>query len=146
MRKLDEYMARNLLNAAHDAWCEGEIERMLSYYADDCIYWCNAGSIDGSPFVVEGKQALRTFLWSIASVAESKSVIEHFHFADGIGRAKVEAYIEHRRTGHTLAGSFRQIVTYRGRKIARCEEYHDAAKMAAFWRLVTSEETAEDPK
>lgn len=146
LRKLDECTARNLLNATHDAWCKGEIERLLSYYADDCVYWCNAGSLDGSPFVVEGKQALRTFLWSIASVAESHSVIDNFHLDDGIARANVEAYIRHRRTGYVLAGSYRQIVTYRGRKIARSEEYHDAAKMAAFWRLVTSEEAAENRK
>lgn len=144
MKKLDEYMARSLLEAAHAAWCKGEIETLLSYYADDCVYWCNAGALDGSPFVVEGKQHFRTFLRSIASVAESISVIEHFQFEDGIGRAKIEAYIRHRRTGHVLAGTYRQIVTYRGRKIARSEEYHDAAKMAAFWRLVTSDETAED--
>jgi ketosteroid isomerase-like protein len=137
-------MARSLLNAAHDAWCKGEIERLLSCYVDDCTYWCNAGSLDGTPFILEGKQALRTFLQSICAVAESKSVIEHFQFEDGAGRAQIEAYIRHRRTGYVLAGSYRQIVTYRGRKILRSEEYHDAAKMAAFWRLVTSDETAED--
>jgi len=142
LRKLDEYMARSLLEATHNAWCNGDVERLLSYYVDDCTYWCNTGSLDGTPFIVEGKQPYRTFLRSIASVAESASVIEHFQFEDGIGRAKVEAYIRHRRTGHVLAGSFRQIIIYRGRKIARCEEYHDAAKMAAFWRLVTCDESA----
>lgn len=146
MKKLDEHTARSVLDAAHDAWCKGEIERLLSYYVDDCTYWCNAGSLDGTPFVVEGKQAYRTFLRSITSVAESASVIEHFQFEDGVARAKIEAYIRHLRTGHVLAGSYRQIVTYRGRKIVKCEEYHDAAKMAAFWRLVTSDETADDPK
>ncbi|MGE0023588.1 MAG: nuclear transport factor 2 family protein [Hyphomicrobium sp.] len=142
MKKLDEYMARSLIEASHDAWCKGEVERLLGYYADDCTYWCNAGSLAGTPFIVEGKQAYRTFLRSISSVAESASVIEHFQFVDGVGRAQVEAYIRHRRTGHVLAGSYRQIVTYRGRKIVRCEEYHDAAKMAAFWRLVTCDEPA----
>lgn len=133
------------MEAAHDAWCKGEIERLLGHYVDDCTYWCNAGTLDGSPFIVEGKQPYRTFLRSIASVAESGSVIEHFQFEDGVGRAQVEAYIRHRRTGHVLSGTYRQIVTYRGRKIARCEEYHDAAKMAAFWRMVTSDETPESP-
>lgn len=146
MKKLDGYMARSVLDATHNAWCKGEIERLLSYYADDCTYWCNAGTLDGAPFIIEGKQGLRTFLASITAVAESASVIDHFQFEDGIARASIEAYIRHRRTGHVLAGSYRQVVFYRGRKIARCEEYHDAAKMAAFWRLVTSDETAEDPK
>lgn len=143
MRKLDECTALNILSAAHDAWCRADIERLLSYYADDCIIWCNAGPLDGEPFVIEGKQCYRTFLWSIASVAESRSVIDNFRFEDGKGRASVEAYIRHRRTGHVLAGTFRQIVTYRGRKIARLEDYHDAAKMAAFWRLVRCDDAAE---
>jgi ketosteroid isomerase-like protein len=135
-----------LLEAAHDAWCKGDVEGVLGCYADDCTYWCNAGSHDGVPFAVEGKPAFRVFLQSIVAAAESRSVIEHFQFEDGVGRAQVEAYIRHRGTGHVLAGSFRQIVTFSGHKIVRLEEYHDAAKMAAFWRLVASEETADDAK
>lgn len=142
MRKLDEHMARSLLESSHDAWCKGEIERLLSYYVDDCTYWCNCGSLDGSPFIIEGKPHYRTFLMSISSVAESASVIEHFQFEDGVARVKAEAYIRHRRTGHVLSGTYRQVVTYRGRKILRTEEFHDAAKMAAFWRMVTCDETA----
>ena len=144
MKKLDAQTARDVLDATHDAWCKGDIERLLSYYVDDLTYWCNAGSLDGTPYVIEGKQDFRTFLRSIAAVADSGSATDHFHFEDGIGRAKVEAFIKHRRTGHMLSGSYRQVVTYRGRKILRLEEYHDAAKMAAFWRLVTSDETTED--
>ncbi|WP_072396127.1 nuclear transport factor 2 family protein [Hyphomicrobium sp. CS1GBMeth3] len=144
MKKLDECTALNILSATHDAWCRADIERLLSYYADDCVYWCNAGPLNGVPFVIEGKQALRTFLWSITSVAESRAVIEHFHFEDGLGRANVEAYLRHRRTGLVLAGSYRHIVTYRGRKIARSEQYHDAAKMAAFWQMVRCDEASED--
>jgi ketosteroid isomerase-like protein len=143
LRKLDAQTARDVLDAAHDAWCKGDIERLLSYYVDDLTYWCNAGSLDGVPYVIEGKQPYRTFLRSIAAVAESASVTEQFQFEDGIGRARVEAYIRHRRTGHTLSGTYRQVVTFRGRKILRLDEYHDAAKMAAFWRMVTSDEAAE---
>lgn len=146
MKKLDAQLAREVLDASHDAWCKGEIERLLSYYADDLTYWCNAGSLDGTPYVIEGKPAYRTFLRSIASVAESASVTEHFTFEDGVARASVEAYIRHRRTGHTLSGTYRQVVTYRGRKILKIEEFHDAAKMAAFWRMVTSDEAAEERK
>lgn len=140
LKRLDAQTAREILDSAHDAWCKGDIERILCHYVDDLTYWCNAGSLDGTPYVIEGKQAFRTFLTSIASVAESASVTEHFQFEDGVGRAKVEAYIRHKKTGHTLSGTFRQIVTYRGKKIAKLEEYHDAAKMAAFWRLVASDE------
>jgi ketosteroid isomerase-like protein len=134
-------MAREVLDSTHNAWSRGEIELMLSHVVEDVVYWCNAG-LEGAPYIIEGKPSYRTFLTSIVSVAESATATEHFQFEDGIGRAKVEAYIRHRRTGHVLSGSFRQVITYRGRKIAKIEEYHDAAKMAAFWRLVTCDETA----
>jgi ketosteroid isomerase-like protein len=142
LKKLDAHAAREIIDSAHNAWSRGEIEAILAHYTDDMVYWCNAGSLDGVPYVIEGKQAHRTFLRSIMSVAESATATEHFQFEDGIGRATVEAYIRHRRTGHVLSGTFRQIITYRGRKIARLDEYHDAAKMAAFWRMVTCEEAA----
>jgi ketosteroid isomerase-like protein len=145
LRKLDELTARSLLEQAHDAWCRADIESLLCHYSEDCIYWCNAGSLDGVPYIIEGKADYRTFLRSIVSVAESRSVIDSFVFEDGVGRARIEAYITHRRTGHSLSGTYRQVVTYRGRKIVRCDEYHDAAKMAAFWRMVKCDEAQEAP-
>jgi ketosteroid isomerase-like protein len=146
LRELDAYRARSLLDASHGAWCNGDIDRLLSYYADDCLYWCNAGAIDGSPFTLVGKPAFRDFLRNVSSVAESRSVIDLFQFDGKIARAQIDTYVRHRRTGHVLAGSYRQVVTYRGNEIWRIEEYHDAARMAAFWRLVASEETAGDPQ
>lgn len=146
MKKLDAHTAREVLDGTHAAWCAGDIERVLSFYTDDLVYWCNAGSIEGQPYTVEGKPAFRTFMHSIVGVAESGSVTEYFHFDNNIGRASVECYLLHRRTGLVLSGTFRQVVHFRGRKIARLEEYHDAAKMGAFWRLVTCEQTAEQPE
>lgn len=143
MKKLDAKSARDVVDGTHAAWTEGDIERLLSSYTDDLFYWCNAGSIEGTPHIIEGKADFRTFLYSIHAVAESGSVVDYFQFEDGIGRAKVDCYILHRRTGLLLSGSFRQVVTFRGRKIARLEDYHDAAKMAAFWRLVTCEDTVD---
>lgn len=82
-------------------------------------------------------------LQPIADVAESVSVSEYFRFSDGIGRAKIECYIRHKTTHHTLVGSYRQLVTYRGNRIARMEEFHDAAKMIAFWRMISGEAAIE---
>lgn len=141
MKKLDAQIARDVVDGTHAAWSNGDIERLLSFYTDDLTYWCNAGSIEGTPYILHGKPAFRTFLHSIHAVAESGSVTEYFHFEDGVARTSVECYLLHRRTGLVLSGSFRQVMTFRGRRIVRLEDYHDAAKMAAFWRLVTCEET-----
>lgn len=141
--ELNAHTAREILDATHAAWSKGDLETMSSWFADDMTYWSNTGSQDGSPLVIHGRTAHRAMLQSVFTVAESMSVTEHFQFSHGIGRAQVEAYIRHRQTGLVLSGSFRQIVTYRGDRILRLDEYHDAAKMAAFWRLVMSETSVE---
>lgn len=39
-----------------------------------------------------------------------------------------------------LSGSFRQVSLFGGMKIMAIEEFHDAAKMRAFWKMVRSDE------
>jgi hypothetical protein len=63
--------------------------------------------------------------------------------SDGVGRSKIECYIRHKTTHHTLVGSYRQLVTYRDNRIARTEEFHDAAKMIAFWKMISGEAAIE---
>ncbi len=127
------------MDLAHAAWSTGDIEGVLAQYVDDLTYWCNTGGPDGTPMTIAGKDGLRDFMQSIAQVAESVSVSEYFRLQDGVGRANIECYIRHKSTGHKLVGSYRQVVTYRGDKIARLEEFHDAARMAAFWRLIAGD-------
>jgi ketosteroid isomerase-like protein len=141
--ELNAHTAREILDATHIAWSKGDIEGMSSWFADDMTYWSNTGSRDGSPLIIHGRAAHVAMLQSVFGVAESMSVTEHFQFSHGIGRAQVEAYIRHRQTGLVLSGTYRQIVTYRAGKILRLDEYHDAAKMAAFWNLVMSETSLE---
>lgn len=141
---LDELSARGILDVVNAAWSEGDLDRMLRYYADDVVYWCNAGGPDGGPLTISGKAALAEFLRSTQAVAESVCVAEYFRLIDGVGRSRVEAFIRHKQTGHTLSGSYRQLITFRDGKIARVEEFHDAAKFAAFWRLIRGEPIAAD--
>jgi ketosteroid isomerase-like protein len=128
-----------ILQATHAAWSTGDVEGVVSHFVDDVTYFCNTGGPDGGPLTIQGKKPYREFLQQIVEVAESVSVSEYFRFADGIGRAKIECYIRHKTTRHTLVGSYRQLVTYRGDKIERLEEFHDAAKMIAFWRMISGE-------
>ena len=141
--QLDEHRARMILEATHTAWSNGDIEAMARHFVDDVTYFCNTGGPDGGPLTINGKKAYRETLQQIADVAESVAVSEYFRFSDGIGRAKVECYIRHRTTRHTLVGSYRQVVTYRGDRIERLEEFHDAAKMIAFWRMISGEAAIE---
>jgi ketosteroid isomerase-like protein len=139
---LDEHRARMIVHAAHAAWCRADIEGVLAQYTDNLTYWINSAP-DGGPLMLEGKDALRSMLNSVVEVAESVSVPEYFRFNDGKGRATIEAYIRHKTTGHTLVGSYRQVVTFRGDRIASVEEYHDAARMIAFWKMISGEAAIE---
>lgn len=112
---------------------------MLRLYDEDVIYWCNAGGPRRKPLMIVGKPVFRNFLESVADVAESVCVTEYFRLIGGVGRTKIDAYMRHKQTGHTLVGSYRQVVTFRDRKILRLDEYHDAAKMVAFWRIIAGE-------
>jgi ketosteroid isomerase-like protein len=136
---LDEHRARMILDLSHAAWSRGDVEGVLSHYVDDLTWFCNTGGVDGGPLTIKGKQALRQMLQPIVDVAESVSVSEYFRFVDGIGRAKIECYIRHKTTRHLMVGSYRQLITYRGDKIERMEEFHDAAKMVAFWQMISGE-------
>jgi len=139
VRKIDARIARDILASAHEAWSNGALERMLGHYVDNLTYWCNVGAIDGQPFTIEGKQGLRTLLRSVLAVTESATSIETFRFEAGVADASIAAHVRHRRTGHEMSGVYRQVVTFRGRKILRCDEHHDAERMSAFWRMVTIE-------
>jgi len=140
---LDEHRARMILEATHAAWSRGDVEGVVGNFTDDLTYFCNTGGPDGGPLTIVGQSAYREFLDKIVEVAESVSVPEYFRFQDGIGRAKVECYIRHNTTRHALVGSYRQLITYRGNRIVRMEEFHDAAKMIAFWRMISSEAAIE---
>jgi ketosteroid isomerase-like protein len=141
----DECRARVTLDAVHAAWSEVDVDGMLRHFTDDVVYWLNVGDPSGGPLKIVGTAGLRDFLVGIATVVESISVVEYFRLVDGIGRSQVAAYVKHRVTGLTLAGTYRQVITYRDGKIARVQEYHDAAKMAAFWRLIADESRAGAP-
>lgn len=136
---LDELNARAILDGAHAAWSKGDVDAMLRYCDDDVVYWCNAGGPRRKPLTIVGKPVFRDFLEAVTAVTESICVMEYFRLVDGVGRAKIEGCVRHRFSGHALVCSFRQVVTFRDRRILRIDEYHDAAKMVAFWRIVAGE-------
>jgi hypothetical protein len=35
-----------------------------------------------------------------------------------------------------MTGTYREICTFRGNKIWKIEDFHDAARMSAFWKLI----------
>ena len=135
--------ARMLVDAAHLAWSNRDVEALLACYCEDIHYSCNTGS-SAEPFVAVGKQAMRDFLLPVLDIAESMSVVDRFVFKDNMARATIACFVTHKATGHVLSGSYRQVLVFREGKIAKIEEFHDAARIAAFWKMVDVE-AASDP-
>ena len=142
---LDEAKAKSILEAAHTAWSCGDIEGMLSWYHDELTYFCNTGAPDGGPLELFGKADMRAFLEPVLQIAECTTVPIAFSYKDGVGRAHIDVVLRHLKTRHTLTGLYRQVVKFDGCKIVAVEEFHDAARMRAFWNMVLSSNDDTEP-
>jgi ketosteroid isomerase-like protein len=133
---LNSDTAKAIVESAHAAWNAGSVEGVLDKYVDDLIYVSNIEGANGEPLTIYGKEAFRAQFMPVMAAVESKTSIDGFHFQGGIARVRLSAFVRHRTTGHLLTGSFRQIMHFRGFQICKLEDFHDAAKVNAFWRLV----------
>jgi ketosteroid isomerase-like protein len=141
--QMNALAARMLVDAAHLAWSNRDTTTLLACYCDDICYTCNTGSSGAESFRAVGKQAMLDFLLSVLATTESMSIIEGFAFKDSTARANVACFVKHKATGHVLNGTYRQILTFCDGKIASIDEYHDAARIAAFWKMVDAEALAD---
>jgi ketosteroid isomerase-like protein len=124
------------LESAQEAWNAGSVEGVLDKYVDDLVYTTNSGGPNGESLTFRGKAELRNLYRTTMEVLDSASRLESLRYENGIVRTRLTAVIRHRATGHILTCSLRQILRFRGFRIAEQEDFHDAAKLAAFWRLV----------
>ncbi len=128
--------AKAILEAAQGAWAAGSVEGVLDKYADDLLYVSNTGAPSGESLTINGKDDLRRRFVAVMAAVQSQSRIDAFRYENGVARVRLSAVIRHRSTGHVFTCSLRQVICFRGFQIAKHEDFHDAAKMAAFWRLV----------
>lgn len=128
--------AKAIAEEAHRAFSAGDIEAVLATYTDDFYFKRNAEDFIGPPLILEGKDAMRSFLTDIMQKAECMSIIDTFTFHSGIGRARTLYYLKDRQTGASYTSNSRQLMTFRKMQIATMEIYHDRARLNAFFRLV----------
>lgn len=140
MRVLNEVTAETILEAFHAAWSQGDVSRMLWWCHPEITYFMNTGAADGGPMRLHGKSEMQAFLGQILRAATSMTVPLSFSYRDGVGRAQIEAFVQHRGTGNVLSGTYRQVIFFDDFKIVALEEFHDAAKLKVFWEMVRNEE------
>lgn len=128
--------ARAIAEEAHRAFSAGDVEAVLETYTDDFYFKRNAEDFIGAPLIIEGKDAMRSFLKNIMQKAECMSFIDSFTFHSGIGRARALYYLKDRQLGTSYTANLRQIITFRNMQIATMDVYHDRARLNAFFRLI----------
>lgn len=129
-----------MVSACHDAWSTRDLDRLLTYYSPNMVYICNAEPSGAHPVRYVGLEAFRGFLAPVLELIESVSVVEGFQFSGNTARATIACYMKHFATGIVLSGQYRQVFQFTGDRISQLEEYHDAARIATFWELVTQTE------
>lgn len=140
---MDRHRAEVIIHACHDAWSAGDLKRMFAYYNPNVLYTCNTLVGDGFPQQISGRDAMRDFLVPMLDEVECLTVVEAFHFTEDTARAMIAVWLRHLSTGIELSGQFRQVFRFdEFYKIVSLEEFHDAAKLRAFWQLVHQTEAA----
>lgn len=143
---INEPTAKSIIEAAHAAWNDRDLEAMLDWYCDDARYFCNCGAPDGGALTLYGKSDMRAFLTPVLAMSECISVPLNFAYRDGEGLAAVEVVLRHFATGHILKATYRQRVVFEDSKIKTLEEFHDVDGMKRFWDMVLSSGAATAPK
>ena len=135
----EQETTRRLMLDCLAAWTNGDLEGALSFMAEDVAHILN---IDGAvvPFAasVEGKPALRKKLQLLLDTFELGDLVNESLRGEGCKATGHYKFIYiHRASGERLSGSFRFVIEQRNGLISRMEEYHDAAYVEAFVRLVS---------
>jgi ketosteroid isomerase-like protein len=139
----EQETTRRLFLDCFAAWTNRDLEGTLSFMSEDVAHILN---LDGTlvPYgaSVEGKPALRQKLQLLLDTFEFGALVNEGLRVEGrkaTGHYKF-IYI-HFASGERLSGSFRFVIEQRGGLIFRMEEYHDAAYVEAFARLVSMPKT-----
>lgn len=133
---------RDVATRALQRWGERDLDGTLELIAEDVVHVLN---IDGNlaPFAksVAGKAELRPKLQSMLDALWFEQFdIVSVKALDTCARALITIRYRHRQTGEELATTFRMIMEVTDGLITLMEEYHDAAYVEAFLRLVSMEQ------
>jgi ketosteroid isomerase-like protein len=126
-----------VVNAFNAAWAEGDIDKAISFVAEDSVY---ALHISGEALPHGGETVGRDNIGAaLRRVREDFEYILYRPFkltADGdTVRFQVEFMYRHRESGEKLEGRSRMVMVVNDGKLVRTDEYHDRAKVEAFMRL-----------
>lgn len=140
MKRLSETQAIEVIEDYHVRWSDADVSGMMKLCHQDVVLRLVNAAPDGGTLNFVGKQAITEFLAPISQVTICTNIPLHTRYSDGTARTQVDATVRHKRTGHILRGTYRQLVQFDGREILSFDEFHDMAMMRAFWEMVREDE------
>jgi ketosteroid isomerase-like protein len=129
-----------LMHEFAEAYAVRDLDRALACFSDDVIYALHVDR-DVVPFagVTIGKAQFRNRLEMIASLFDMPLYrLEHAALNGDELHASIAYRFRHIVSGEEIEGNMRAVIWVRGGLFARVNEYHDRARVEAFFRLIAS--------
>jgi len=134
-----EAETRRVFQGAVSAWANRDLDLAMSFMSDEVVHILN---VDGevAPFAAStnGKAALRTKLQLLLDTFDFGALVtDHLKIDGAVARAGIKIIYIHIGSGERLNVRFRFIVEQHHGLIVRMDEFHDAAYLESFVRLVS---------
>ncbi len=127
-----------LVEAVMASWEVGDVDAVLSCYARDAVVTIHLPEVVPYAGVSQGRLPLRDCFqcfWSNLDVLQLRlSVLRSEDH--NVLRSHSHFHVVHRATGLDVEGTVRHIWRISGDKIVKCDVFHDAPRLAAFFSTV----------
>ncbi len=123
-------------------WSVQDVESTFAHVAEDAVYALHFDE-DLAPFagISHGREAMMAAFYAMIEEFDYLKYEPTILGVDGdVVRVQIQFRFHHRRTGETLEGSMRSVMTVTDGQIVRCEEYLDRGHVEAFMRLIRQRE------
>jgi ketosteroid isomerase-like protein len=137
--RIESRHQRLIIEATHTAWAAGDLATIGACIHDDAQWlvhlppgaWPLAGAMQGKPQVMR----------SLRTVARDFEVLEYVPLKivrhDGFWLSRARIGYRHRATGLVYDGTVSNFWQFERDKIIMCEAFHDAARLRAFFEMVS---------
>jgi len=130
---------RLIIEATYASWAAQDLATVGACLHKDAVYQLHlqpgAGPISGA---VRGKA---TIIKSLAEILRDFEVVEYRPLkitgADGLWTSRARIHYGHRATGLSYEATIRNVWRVEGDKIRNFEVFHDAARLRAFFEMVS---------
>lgn len=136
-----------VVRAYFDAWTNQNIERALSYVAENVEWRMHIDQQTiGFAGIAKGREGLRQRMDDALTVYELVAFdVKYIDFVGQNARTQVRADYRHRASGQILDLTIRSVFRVVAKEIVEVDEYHDADRIRAFVAMAESSAVQSPP-